>query len=282
MVLEQELDFALGLAREASQEILCLAGGQLRVHYKNGNEEVTNIDMAIDKFLCEELGKRFSDDAILSEESTDKGYRLTKQRVWVVDPLDGTEEFINYMAEKAEENPLLLRHKYFGVHIGLSIQGIAMLGIVSFPALSTIYFAYKGGGAYCTERAGTIANKTRIAVSNLASLKDSRVVLHSPQRLAAVALAERCGFGEICYLPSAGSRICSVAAGLYDCVLSANGGSKEWDFCAPGIILEEAGGKITNMQGNYISYNKKDVRQKAGYIGTNKKIHPLLLSKLNS
>lgn len=272
MNLEEELEFAKGLAREAGQEILRLAKGAATVSYKTGNEVVTSVDREIDALIRREIAKKFPSDGILSEETEDTPERLGKTRVWIADPLDGTKEFVNYLSDTnpAEEYP------YFAVHIGLAVGGVPHVGAVSCPVLGQTYYAQKGHGAFVEER-GT---KRRLHVSDTTALSEASIGIASPEKHNVIALAQELGIPEIQYMESTGIRICAVAAGTIDATININGKTKEWDICAPHVILEEAGGKISAAR-TPLLYNQPDVSVKS-VLATNGTLHGQMYEKFRN
>jgi 3'(2'), 5'-bisphosphate nucleotidase len=253
-MLEQELDFAKGLAREAGQEILRLAG-TATVSQKPGGERVTSVDIAVDLYIREEIARKFGNDGILTEESEDDLSRLEKCCVWEIDPIDGTIEFEKYLRDQSN-NP------YFAVHIGLAINGIARLGVVYAPVLDELFSAVKGQGAYLE------GNDQRLEVSKISRLENATLLTKNEGDDFSVL-----GFGKGRAIESMGLKICYVAAARGETYFSYPSRSKEWDSCAPSVILEEAGGKLTDMRGNPIIYNKADTYNHQGVVATNGLLH---------
>src|SRR3982751_73323 len=141
---KHELQAALRLAREAGALILSYYDSPLQIERKVDAEEytepVTQADKAANELIVNGLGREFPDDGILAEESIDTERRLTKRRVWMVDPLDGTNGFI-------------ARDGDFAVQIGLAVEGRVVLGVVFQPLPDLLYRAAEGQGAW-VERAG--------------------------------------------------------------------------------------------------------------------------------
>lgn len=274
MNLDKELKFATGLAREAGEEILRLAKGAATVSYKAGNEVVTSVDREIDALIRREIAQKFPSDGILSEETQeteDTPERLGKTRVWIVDPLDGTKEFVNYLS-LSEKNPTK-ECPYFAAHIGLAVRGVPYVGAVSCPVLGQTYYAQKEHGAFVEER-GT---KQRLHVSDTTALSEASIGIASPEKRNVIALAQELGIPEIQYKESTGIRICAVAAGTIDSTLNINGKTKEWDICAPHVILEEAGGRFTAARMPLL-YNQRDVSIKS-VLATNGPLHAQMYEK---
>src|SRR6185369_3466017 len=139
--MHKELETAKALAIRAGA-ILLEHYERPRVSWKGPGNPVTDADCAANSFIVRELRQLFPEDGILSEEEKDDASRLTKSRVWIVDPLDGTAEFIDHRDE-------------FSVMIGLAIDGAACLGVVYQPPLEKLYYAALGAGAFVVDSGAT-------------------------------------------------------------------------------------------------------------------------------
>ena len=133
--LSAEMDFAARLAREAATIVNTFYVGSSEVRYKSGDEPVTEADRSANQHIIARIRARYPDDGLLSEESKDDLSRLNKERVWIVDPMDGTKEFI-------------ARNGEFSVMIGLAIAGRPVLGVVMQPTSDLLYVGAPGQGAY--------------------------------------------------------------------------------------------------------------------------------------
>src|SRR5215210_5616102 len=133
----RELQVALRLAREAGASILEYYDSPLHIERKidadEHTEPVTQADRAANELIVNGLSREFPDDGILAEESVDTARRLTKRRVWMVDPLDGTNGFI-------------ARDGDFAVQIGLAVEGLSRMGVVYQPLPDLLYWATEGEG----------------------------------------------------------------------------------------------------------------------------------------
>src|SRR4051794_20838312 len=150
---EREVGVALRLAREAGEAILGYYDAPLQIERKIDAEEhaepVTQADKAANELIVSALEREFPDDGILAEESVDTERRLTKRRVWMIDPLDGTSGFI-------------ARDGDFAVQIGLAVDGRSVLGVVYQPLTDLLYRAIEGGGAW-VERGGAEPERARVS-----------------------------------------------------------------------------------------------------------------------
>jgi histidinol-phosphatase len=227
--LSEDLAFAHELADAAATVTLGRFGDRLPVELKGDDTPVTEVDLAAEQVIRKTVATRFPGDGVLGEEGGfDEG---TSGRVWVVDPVDGTKLF-------AEAIPL------WTTLIALQVHGDAVLGVADAPAMGERYHAVRGGGAWCGDR--------RLAVSRVEVLSDA-FVAHSP-----VEEWIRAGHAqELVGLVSSarGTRGLSDAWGHLLVAQGSMEGVVEhepcyaWDWSATGVIVQEAGGRITTRRG---------------------------------
>ena len=221
---------------------------------KADESPVTQADHASNAVICDVLRSTFPDDAILSEESVDDAARLTKSRVWIVDPLDGTREFIT-------------RNGEFSVMIALLQDGELEVGAVYCPAFDVLYYAARGRGAF--RRAADNIQPLEVAQPT----NDVRVIgsrSHADPVLA--ALCEQHGYTDVEPCGSVGLKCARIAEGKRDLYVHPVPYLGEWDTAAPEIILREAGGSVTDCAGEALRYNKAVPRQPGGILAA----HPAL------
>jgi 3'(2'), 5'-bisphosphate nucleotidase len=245
--LQHELDTARRAARLAGERILEHYGSD-RYDVKKGGSPVTAADLASSRAIIAALTEAFPDDAILCEETADDPTRLTARRVWIIDPLDGTREFLAMNGE-------------FSVMIGLVEDGEPVVGVVYLPAPGTMYWAAAGAGAWLEEkgtrtplRAGGPPGAMRIVVSR--SHADATV----EALCAALPITERRPSGSV------GIKCGLIARGECDLYAHPVPYMGEWDTCAPEVILREAGGTVLDCTGEPLRYNKADPHQPAGIL----------------
>src|SRR6478672_4687551 len=158
---DQELRVAVELAREAGASILQHYDAPLKVeqkYYDDDSEPVTQADRVANQLIVERLAREFPNDGILAEESIDTERRLDKSRVWMVDPLDGTNGFIDGNGD-------------FAVQIGLAEDGVCVVGVVYQPLSGVLYRAVIGGGTWI-ERPNIAPEKTKVSSNdNLAEMR---------------------------------------------------------------------------------------------------------------
>jgi 3'(2'), 5'-bisphosphate nucleotidase len=184
-------------------------------------------DVVSDRFLMQALQAKRPDDGILSEESRDTLERLERNRVWIVDPVDGTRE---YGEERSD----------WAVHVGLAVDGVAEIGAVALPGLD-------GGLVLRSDQP-----------RQLPSHEGPPRLLVSRTRPAAeaVAVAERLG-GELVEMGSAGAKAMAVVRGEAEIYLHS-GGQYEWDSCAPVAVARAHGLHCSRIDGSALRYNQRD------------------------
>ena len=268
-MLEKELETAITLARTAGETILDFYATDFLIEEKifgdNFSEPVTIADRTASKIIVESLADAFPADGILSEEEFDDQERLTKSRVWIIDPLDGTKGFV----EKTGD---------FAVQIGLAENGESILGVVFLPLEDALYFAAKAKGAWLIEKNDApkrlqVSDETNFAEMNLAVSKNHR----SPKmnRIVGDFNSKK----EI-RRGSVGLKVGLIARRICDLYIHLSPRTKHWDTCAPEIILKEAGGKLTDIFGEKIVYNTTDVHNHNGVLASNTAAHDLAVARL--
>lgn len=255
---ERELRIALRLALAAGAEALKFYGGPLEIRNKTPDDDpVTQADHAANRVIMPALAREFPADGLLSEETTDSARRLSKRRVWMVDPIDGTKGFIDGNGD-------------FAVQIGLAVEGRPALGVVYQPAADVLHWAAKGAGAWVTRGDVTtalrVSEETEPARMRLAASRS-----HRSPRMDRVVRAF--GFTEEVRRGSVGIKIGLVVERQCDLYITLSSKTSQWDTCAPEAILAEAGGRITDLWGEPLQYNTEDVRNYNGVAATNGACH---------
>jgi 3'(2'), 5'-bisphosphate nucleotidase len=265
---EHELRVALELAREAGTVILDLYEGPLVIEQKSkahNFEPVTQADKLANELIVGRLTAEFPDDGILAEESVDTTRRLEKSRVWMIDPLDGTSGFIDGNGD-------------FAVQIGLSVNGESMMGVVYQPLTGVLYRAVRGGGTW-VERPQF--EPERAAVSGHADLTTMRLAAsrsHRSPRMDKVVKAF--GLKEEVNRGSVGIKVGLIVEQQCDLYIHLSPQTKQWDTCAPEIILSEAGGRLTDLFGKTLSYNRSDLQNRNGIVASNGVAHARIIQSL--
>lgn len=255
--LTAELQFACRLAREAATIVNTFYVGSSEVRYKIDREPVTEADRSANQHIVARVKATYPDDGVLSEESKDDLGRLEKERVWIIDPLDGTKEFI-------------ARNGEFSIMIGLAIGGRAALGVVMQPESGLLYAGAAGLGAYLYEAEERVALKVsdteKTNRMTMVSSRSHRQQITDKIRSTLRITSERVS-------GSVGLKVGLISRQLADLYIHPSPGCKEWDLCAPQALLEAAGGRMTDCWGNPLRYNKRDVRAHNGLIASNRTAH---------
>jgi myo-inositol-1(or 4)-monophosphatase len=221
--------------REAGQLALSMFGTKVRTWTKGASSPVSDADIAVNDLLESRLRSATPDYGWLSEESVDDEARLARQRVWIVDPIDGTR---SYLADRDD----------WCVSVALVEDAAPILAAVFVPVSGEFFFAARGQG--------TTLNGAPVQASSGTALDFSRVAGPKPlvERLAPVSqrveLHPRIG--------SLALRLCRVAHGALDAAF-AGGQSRDWDLAAAHLIVQEANGNMTALSGDAILYNRRDV-----------------------
>lgn len=246
-----ELEVATRLAGEAAAVLRRhYAAGGITARQKPDRSPVTDADLEANAVIVAGLRAAFPRDAILSEEEPDDPGRLSARRVWLVDPLDGTRDFISRTGD-------------FAVHIALTDDGSPVVAAVAHPPTERIYTALRGGGAAWRGPEGESA----LAVARgrpLASWRPgiTRTALHGPLQ----CFLDRARFGPTAVPCGASVKALRLAAGELDVTVTLHGRECEWDTCAPGLIVVEAGGRVTDADGSPFRYNQPDVHHRRGVV----------------
>ena len=263
--LERELEVARAAAREAGAAIMRFYGDpDVKVENKPDLSPVTAADEAANVCLSNAIRAAFPEDALLSEESPDDEARLGKRRLWIIDPLDGTRDFLAQTGD-------------FCVLVGLAIDGAPVLGVAYQPVKDALYFGRRGQGAFvevdgATRPLGTsraqLPSEVRVGISRL-----------NPDEglgkcLAAAGLAARA------VQMGASAKHMALARGEIDAVLNLSSAEMEWDTCAPEVVVREAGGRFTDLDGAPFAYNQADLAHGRGSLASNGACHTALLALL--
>jgi 3'(2'), 5'-bisphosphate nucleotidase len=185
-------------------------------------------DMRAHHFIVERLAELRPDDAILSEEGRDGPARLSADRVWVVDPLDGTNEF----GQPGRSD--------WAVHIALAVRGEPLVGAVALPAMGVVY----GTGDPPPYPPPLDGRRLRVITSRSRSSHAAAVVAHSLD-------------ADIVTLGSAGAKAMAIVAGDAD-IYAHSGGQYEWDNAAPAAVAISAGLHVSRLDGSTLIYNRPD------------------------
>ncbi len=268
-MLEKELETAIELARTAGKIILEFYATDFVIEEKifadKFSEPVTIADRTASKIIVEGLSDAFPADGILSEEEPDDQSRLTKKRVWIIDPLDGTKGFVERTGD-------------FAVQIGLAKDGESILGVVFLPLEDKLYFAIKNEGAFLVEKSG---EPQRLQVSDKTDLAEMKIAVSKNHRSPKMnRIFTDFGLKDEISRGSVGLKVGLIAQRLCDLYIHLSPRTKHWDTCAPEIIICEAGGNLTDIYGDKIVYNTADVHNHNGILAANTAVFDATVARL--
>ena len=266
--LGTELIAAIELARAAGDVVLKYRGGELGVELKAGDEPVTLADRAASELIVAGLAARFADPIVSEELEMAEGVLQSTiaGRLWLVDPIDGTKDFI-----RGSEG--------FSVMIGLLRAGRPVVGVVHQPAVDAphgrTFIATPDGGAHVITSAGV----QPLRVSDIAAASDARLVASASHRSPDIDKVKTAlGIDNEQNVGSVGVKLCLIALGLRDLYVNPVAKTKVWDTCAPEAILVGAGGKLSDLNGAAIDYT--ELRQRRGLVASNGRVHTEVVAKL--
>ncbi|KYF71542.1 3'(2'),5'-bisphosphate nucleotidase CysQ family protein [Sorangium cellulosum] len=261
---DRELDEIVRIARAAAAVVMDVYATPFTVEMKGPGDPVTRADRDANTLICGALEAAFPGEAILAEESVpaaeELAARFQRERVFFVDPLDGTREFAD-------------RNGEFAVMIGLSVRGRAALGVVVMPttgeALAGRVGGDDGGGGFAFLEAKD-GSRRPLRVSSVSSTADASLIVsrsHRPKELE--PLLARLGITRVVPCGSVGVKIARIATAEVDLYLHGGGGAKLWDSCAPEAVLRGAGGRFTDLSGAPIDYAGPGLKLARGIIASN-------------
>jgi 3'(2'), 5'-bisphosphate nucleotidase len=226
--------------------------------------DVTIADLAANDFILSNLQNQCGTEnfAYLTEETEDNGDRLAHDWVWTIDPLDGTSDFIKHTGE-------------FALHIGLTYKQRPVLGLVAIPVAAKLFTAIQSQGTYLE----TGGSQTQVKVSTKTESTSLIAIASRSHRSPELEyILQHIPKNNELIVGSIGGKLAAIAEARADFYLSLSGKSapKDWDYCAPEIILTEAGGKIGHFDGSPLIYNQPDVSQWGNIIASNGHCHEQL------
>ena len=256
MELATEQAVARAAARAAGEVLRSARAHGFEISQKTGGEVVTDADRAANDAIVTELRVAFAEDVVFSEESPDPSGRLEAERVWIVDPLDGTSDFVR-------------GGDSFTVSIGLSIATQAVLGVVYNPVHDRLYCGIVGEGVVVNEQPTTVSAVTELASAHL--VVSAKEWARGLGRIADGLV--------IVQHTSMAFKLAEVAAGRADGVFSLKG-RKEWGVCAGTALVRAAGGMVTDLSGAPLTFNHSAGRPFDGLVAAGPGIHGKLVALL--
>ena len=269
-MLERELETAVGLAREAGKKVLEYYALEIIAEEKLGidnfAEPVTAADRASSRIIVDGLKTAFPDDFVLSEEEADAPRKRTDtSRVWITDPIDGTWGFIKKDGD-------------FAVQIGLAIDGEPAVGVVYLPVYDRMYFGSRGNGSFV---AGDSGELVALRASENIDFSEMNMAVSRNHRSPKISrIISNFGLKREIQRGSVGLKVGLVAEAVCDLYIHLSPRTKFWDTCGPQVILEEAGGRLTDLFGERIRYGIADVQNHGGIVAANGAAHAAIIQKL--
>ncbi|MDA8691421.1 3'(2'),5'-bisphosphate nucleotidase CysQ, partial [Candidatus Pelagibacter bacterium] len=227
---------------EAGEISLALREKGLKKEIKSDNTPVSNGDLEVNKFITQKISEITPDIPIISEETSDNKDNTKLKDFWLVDPIDGTYDYINNLEE-------------FTINAGLIIDNKPAAGLIYAPAKKRMFYSFGEGNAFELTNGQTINLSNKINKNNnpIKFISYSNKIKPEIQKIY-----QDIGVGENVKMKSS-LKFCVVAAGEYDGYV-AEPRAYEWDIAAGHAILEHSGGTITDFDGNEILYGKKDLK----------------------
>ena len=278
--LEHLLDRLRYFSWGASDILIAYANGEeppygfqkaLDIH-EGGDGPVSAADLSVNQWLLNGLESSFplARWKLLSEE-TAKEFEFNdtsskEEWLWILDPLDGTKDFLQGTGE-------------YAVHLALLHNKIPVIGVVLIPQREELWFGVVGNGAWFENRQGKrfpVGFSTRNSVNELILVSSRN---HRDQRLE--ELIKYLDFGGSKSVGSVGCKVAAVLRGEADVYISLSGKSapKDWDMAAPAAVLKAAGGQFTHADGNSLKYNHKGYEQQGCLVASHGIIHPIICNK---
>jgi 3'(2'), 5'-bisphosphate nucleotidase len=249
-----ELDIAIEAAKEAGNIILETYHNDFKTSTKDDDSPVTDADLKSNETIKRILSQ--TEHKILSEEDNDDLSRLSKEIIWIVDPLDGTSDFIDKTGE-------------FTVMISLIKNKKPILGVIGWPTENTLFVAQKGSGAfkYSNDKWEKIS-VTQVSEVSKCRTVGSRHHLSDKEKL----FVKKLGIEDFTSIGSS-LKVGKISSGEAEAYITTTNKMKEWDSAASYCIVLEAGGKMTDISGNDLTYNNKNVFHQNGILVTNGLVH---------
>lgn len=256
---EKELEVASRLAREAAVIIRQVYETAFSVVNKSGGAgPVTEADKRANDLIVKGLQAAFPGDDIVAEESTHRAPKTS--RVWFVDPLDGTREFVD-------------RNGMFAVHIGLAIDAKPVAGVVLAPVQGAMWTG--AVGSPCVLELGD--QKRELKMQPVAQTKDLRLLVsrsHKSKKTAAIR--DALGITQVKEQGSVGLKCALLAMGEADLYLHPSDRSSRWDSCAPQAVIEAAGGMLVDFAGNAYGYEGRELVNSRGLLACSRETWPMI------
>ncbi|OQX53099.1 MAG: hypothetical protein B5M48_03940 [Candidatus Omnitrophica bacterium 4484_213] len=250
MDIKSREKIAIEAAKQTGKLLKENFGKSLNIQGKEDRSLVTNIDLKAEKAIIQLIKENYPEDGILSEESQEQFSNSDYK--WIIDPLDGTHNYIHKI-------------DIFGVSIALAFKQEVILGVIYIPLSDELYLAQKNGGAYLNQEEINVSKRT---LSETTLIFDSSIRYQKKSMLACLDRVTNEVF-NIRMFGSTARSLTYIAEGRADLEIEYN--DKVWDFAAGLLLIEEAGGKVSDLKGKKWSLNSQ------GYVASNGIMHEEVL-----
>lgn len=252
------------LVYKAGQEVLSFYFQDFSAE-KDKDFPVTQADLAAEKILLSGL-KRYSDYGILSEEHKEDQSRLKYNKIFSIDPLDGTKDFIHQTGD-------------FSVMLAIIENAYPVAGFIYQPLEDKLYYAIKGQGAFRKDKQGI--KKIKVALEN--NFEDQKIAVSRYHlALAEKKLAQDLKLKDFITKGSAGLKGGLIAEGKAHIYINTSSHTGEWDIAPATILIEEAGGKVSDLDGQKLKFNKEKPFNLNGFVVSNNQNHDEIIKTLGS
>lgn len=260
MMYQKECEAMISACQKASVEIMKIYSRDFKIFTKSDQSPVTEADLASDKIIRKELSV-FPEIGWLCEEDFDDKERLSKKAIFIVDPLDGTQDFVN-------------RDDSFGINIALVVDRVPVVSVVGIPAQNAYAYAIRGKGAFFVKE----GKKEKLQVSdrtkNLILVESMTHVLEKEKE---IEIKHKDLIQKVIHM-GASTKMIALGQQKADCSIRYTDKTKEWDTCAPELLVTEAGGIFLDTELKPFVYNRQDVYNRKGYCMFNRVENQILLS----
>jgi myo-inositol-1(or 4)-monophosphatase len=257
--LEADLELARAATIAAGELALSHFGGGRRSWYKGPGQVVTDADLAVDALLHDRLRDARPAYGWLSEERVDDQSRTRCERVWVVDPIDGTRAFADGVPQ-------------FAISVALVERGVPLLGVVLNPATGERFEAGRDRGASLNRQPLRVSGRIELAGAALLSSRTEMKRRHWPSMIPEASFTT---IGSLAY------KLALIAAGRFDGLVSLRA-SHDWDIAAAQLLVSEAGGWLTDAAGRQILLNQETPRHAGLAVAGSEPLHDALLARLEA
>jgi 3'(2'), 5'-bisphosphate nucleotidase len=268
---ERELEVALEACARARQPIL-----DEYARFEPVPDAAADIKLTVDRvtqeLLLQHLDAAFPHDSFCAEEDTPtlarvRAEKRNPERTWVVDPIDGTRGFA-------------MKNGEFSVMVGLIERDRVVVGVVAEPIADRVTYAVRGGGCWLRTGGGPAACCRVTGTANLDSA--ALVVSRSSRPGKPSPHLEALRPARVVRTYSAGIKLALVARGEVDLYLNTYPNFHDWDVCAGHVLVEEAGGRVTTLRGQDVTYGKAAAAQRQGLLASNGLVHEAALARLRA